>query len=109
MILLRIILHTIILVLSLLIFSAVASAFGLGLVSGLLDWLAPGAFVVFSLTLATLLNRRPLLLVVLLGIGLLVCFPVVKGNPVAFLFAICLGVAAALLTGALFRETRAPE
>jgi hypothetical protein len=109
MILLRIVLHTVIGMLVLTILAGTASMIGIPLVSGLLEWLNPGSFLAFSLTLAALLNRRPLLLFVLLGVCLLVCFPLVQTNPAGFLLAVLLGAATAFLAGALFREGAVPE
>jgi hypothetical protein len=104
MIVLRIIVQTLMAILVLQLLALAAAKLELTLVLGFLSWLSPGHFLAFSLTLAALLNGRPFLLVVLLGVGLLVAFPVVRQDPVKFLFAICLGVAAALLVNALFNE-----
>jgi len=108
MVILRILLHAGIAAVLLATLDAVFSESELPLLHALLAWLSPGHFLVFSLTLACLLNRRPLLLVVFCVLGFIGTFSRFY-DPGPYLFAILLGVAAALVANALFREAGGDE
>mgnify|MGYP003563810427 CR=1 FL=1 len=92
----RIIVHATVLAVVLNLFNRVVyeSNAYIPLVRELLDWLSPGAFVVFSLTLACILNRRPALLTVVFFCSFLALAYHVE-DPLSIGVAMLLGAAAA--------------
>lgn len=75
----------------------------LPLLRTLLDWLSPWSFVVFSLTLSCILNRRPAFLTVLCCCSFLVLYRHVD-DPLRIGVAMLCGAGAAWVIGALFTE-----
>jgi hypothetical protein len=108
MILLRILLHAAIIAGALNLIGLALKNQGVPLASVLLDWLSPGWYCIFALTVACLINQRPLVLVALLGLGFLLGYQAVSHELGGLALAIFLGVLAARGLRALAFEA-APE
>jgi len=79
------------------------------LLHGLLRWLQPGHYLIFATSMACILNRRPGLLALGLGLTYLATWHRIQYDLVTPGTAILLGILAAQLTNALITEGRPQE
>jgi hypothetical protein len=79
------------------------------LVHLLLNWLRPGYFLVFAATVACIINRRPALLAMLLGLGFLLTYQDIKHDLFAPATAVLIGAVIARAVLALANEGHEEE
>ncbi len=78
------------------------------LVQALLDWMRPGFFLVYAVTLAAILNKRPVLLGVVHGLAFVFTWHTIKHDLISPGIAILLGGLTAIVVRAVAQEAH-PE